>query len=156
MPHLAEILPRTNVLLDVDASSKQELFERVAGVLESHCVISRATVLESLQARETAGSTGLGRGVAVPHGRVKGLKGAMAAFVRMKEPIPFDSPDKQPVKVLIVVLIPDNVTQQHLEILSEVAEMFSNEAFRTMLATEPDAEVVHTKIVNWKPGRQAA
>jgi nitrogen PTS system EIIA component len=87
---------------------------------------------------------------------VKGLKDTMAAFVRLKEPIPFDSPDGQPVKILIVVLIPDNVTQQHLEILSEIAEMFSNEAFRTMLATEQNANAIHAKIVAWKPGRQAA
>jgi nitrogen PTS system EIIA component len=156
MPHLATILPSTNVLLDVDASGKQHLFEQVAVLLEKHCSIARTTVLESLLAREALGSTGLGRGVAVPHGRVKGLKGAMAAFVRLKEPIPFDSPDGQPVKILIVVLIPDNVTQQHLEILSEIAEMFSNEAFRTMLANELDANAIHAKIVAWKPGQQAA
>lgn len=156
MPHLAKILPRTNVLLDVAVSGKQDLFEQTASLLESHCGIARATVLDSLLARESAGSTGLGRGVAVPHGRVKGLKGAMAAFVRLKEPIPFDSPDGQPVKVAIVVLIPDNVTQQHLEILSEIAEMFSNEVFRTMLATEPEADTIHAKILAWKPGLQAA
>jgi len=156
MPHLANILPLNNVLLDLDVSSKSALFEQAASLLESHCGIARATVLESLLARESVGSTGLGRGVAVPHGRVKGLKGAMAAFIRLKEPISFDSPDGQPVKVAIIVLIPDNVTQQHLEILSEIAEMFSNEAFRTMLAAESAADIVHAKILAWKPGRQAA
>ena len=156
MPHLSKILPQTNVLLDVDVSGKAALFEQAASLLESHCGVARQTVLDSLHARESVGSTGLGRGVAVPHGRVKGLKGAMAAFIRLKEPIPFDSPDGQPVKLAIMVLIPDNITQQHLEILSEIAEMFSSETFRTMLATEAQADAIHAKILAWKPGRQAA
>ena len=156
MSHLANILPRENVLLDVEASDKPGLFEQIAAMLQQDGVLSREMVLESLLAREAVGSTGLGRGVAVPHGRVKGLKSAMAAFVRMKESIPFDSPDQEPVKVMIVVLIPDNVTQQHLEILSEIAELFSSEEFRTMLVTESDAATIHAKIVTWKPGRQAA
>ncbi len=156
MTQLAKILPRNNVLLDVDASSKTHLFEQVAMLLESHCSIAKTIVLENLLAREALGSTGLGRGVAVPHGRIKGMKAAMAAFVRLKEPVAFGSPDDQPVKLMIVVLIPDNVTQQHLEILSEIAEMFSNEAFRAMLATETDPNSVHAQIAEWKPGRQAA
>ena len=156
MSHLANILPRTNVLLDVDASDKPRLFEHIAIFLETQGELSREDVLESLMAREVVGSTGLGRGVAVPHGRVKGLKSPTAAFVRMREPLPFDSPDGEPVKVMIVVLIPDNVTQQHLEILSEIAERFSSEAFRTMLVTESDPAIIHAKIVTWKPGQQAA
>ena len=156
MMQLAKILPRNNVLLDVDASSKTQLFEQVASLLEDHCSIARSVVLENLLAREALGSTGLGRGVAVPHGRIKGMKAAMAAFVRLKEPVAFDSPDDEPVKLMIVVLIPDNVTQQHLEILSEIAEMFSNETFRAMLATETDPNSVHAQIAEWKPGRQAA
>jgi len=118
MTHIAKILPRSNVVLELDASSKQSAFEQISEVLEKNCSIARATVLENLLAREALGSTGLGHGVAIPHGRIKGLKSAMAALVRLKTPILFDSPDGKPVNLLIVVLIPDNVTQQHLEILS--------------------------------------
>ena len=156
MPHLAKILPRSNVLLDVEASDKPHVFAQIASLVERHSSASGAAVLESLQAREALGSTGLGRNVAVPHGRIKGLKDAMAAFVRLKEPIAFDSPDEQPVKMMIAVLIPDNVTQQHLEILSEIAEMFSNDTFRTLLATISDPDAIHEQILAWKPGRQAA
>jgi len=156
MTHIAKILPRSNVVLELDASSKQSAFEQISEVLEKNCSIARATVLENLLAREALGSTGLGHGVAIPHGRIKGLKSAMAALVRLKTPILFDSPDGKPVNLLIVVLIPDNVTQQHLEILSEVAEMFSNEVFRTMLATEPDPDSIHARILAWKPGQRAA
>ena len=156
MTHIAKILPRSNVVLELEASSKQDAFERISEVLEKNCSIARTIVLENLLAREVLGSTGLGHAVAVPHGRIKGLKSAMAALVRLKTPIPFDSPDGKPVTLLIVVLIPDNVTQQHLEILSEVAEMFSNEIFRNMLSIEPDPDLIHARLVAWKPGQRAA
>jgi PTS system nitrogen regulatory IIA component len=75
--------------------------------------------------------------------------------VRLAEPIPFESPDGLPVNLLFFLLIPDHVTQQHLEILSEIAEMFSDDAFRTALATDPDPKSVHSRIVNWQPSLQA-
>lgn len=155
MTHLSKILPLTNVLLDVEAIDKQDLFAQIALLLEKHCSVARTVVLENLLAREVLGSTGLGRGVAVPHGRIKGMKTAMAAFVRLKHPVDFDSPDHQPVQMMIVVLIPDNVTQEHLEILSEIAEMFSNEAFRGLLSSEPSPGTIHEQIISWKPGRQS-
>jgi PTS system nitrogen regulatory IIA component len=107
-------------------------------------------VSENLFARERLGSTGLGHGVAVPHGRIKGLKAPLAAFVRLAEPIPFESPDALPVNLLVFLLIPDHVTQQHLETLSEIAEMFSDDAFRTILSTDPDARSVHARLVAWQ------
>jgi nitrogen PTS system EIIA component len=91
----------------------------------------------------------------VPHGRIKGLKAPLAAFVRLKEAIPFESPDGQPVNLLVFLLIPDHVTQQHLEILSEVAEMFSDEAFRTLLATDTDPASVHARLIAWQPSVHA-
>ena len=120
-------------------------------IFENNCGIARSIVSDNLFARERLGSTGLGHGVAVPHGRIKGLKAPLAAFVRLNEPIPFESPDGQPVKLLIFLLIPDHVTQQHLEILSEIAEMFSDEAFRTALLTDPDPASVHARIIAWQP-----
>ena len=154
MTNLAKILSRSNVALDLMASDKRQAFEQAGQLFEDNCGIAHLTVTENLLARENLGSTGLGHGVAVPHGRIKGLKSAMAAFVRLKEAIPFDSPDGNPVNLLVIVLIPDNVTQQHLEILSEIAEMFSNTDFRAMLANERDPEAVHAQILAWKPGRQ--
>jgi PTS system nitrogen regulatory IIA component len=106
---------------------------------------------DNLFARERLGSTGLGHCVAVPHGRIKGLKAPLAAFVRLAEPIPFESPDGQPVKLLIFLLIPDHVTQQHLEVLSEIAEMFSDDHFRDALSTDADAASVHSLLTAWRP-----
>ncbi|MBS1187947.1 MAG: ptsN [Burkholderiaceae bacterium] len=156
MTTLAKILLRSNVALDLAVSNKQQAFEQAGLLFEASSGIARLTVTDNLLAREALGSTGLGHGVAVPHGRVKGLKSAQAAFVRLKEAIPFDSPDGKPVNLLIFLLIPENVTQQHLEILSEVAEMFSNADFRALLSREPDPAVLHAEILAWQPGRKNA
>lgn len=151
MTNIAKILPLENVLLDLDVSSKKRAFEQAGLLFENNCSIARSTVSENLFARERLGSTGLGHGVAVPHGRIKGLKNPIAAFVRLLDPIPFESPDGLPVKVLIFLLMPDNVTQQHLEILSEIAEMLSDDAFRDALQTEQDASLVYKHIITWEP-----
>lgn len=151
MTNIAKILPLENVLLELDVSSKKRAFEQAGLLFENNCSIARSTVSENLFARERLGSTGLGHGVAVPHGRIKGLKNPIAAFVRLLDPIPFESPDGLPVKVLIFLLMPDNVTQQHLEILSEIAEMLSDEVFREALQTELDPSLVYKKIITWEP-----
>ena len=158
MNRLASILPPAQVLVSVDATSKKRAFEEAGLLFENLHGLGRALITDSLFARERLGSTGLGHGVAVPHGRIKGsksLKSPLGAFVRLAEPIPFESPDGQPVNLLFFLLIPDHVTQQHLEILSEIAEMFSDDAFRTALATDPDPKSVHARIVNWQPSLQA-
>ena len=151
MTNIAKILPLANVLLDLEISSKKRAFEQAGLLFENNCSIARSTVSENLFARERLGSTGLGHGVAVPHGRIKGLKAPIAALIRLKEAIPFESPDGQPVSLLIFLLMPDNVTQQHLEILSEIAEMLSNESFRNELNSEPDATMIYEKILAWRP-----
>ncbi|MFZ6674597.1 PTS sugar transporter subunit IIA [Undibacterium sp. Xuan67W] len=155
MTNIAKILPLANVLLDLEVSSKKRAFEQAGLLFENNCSIARSTVSDNLFARERLGSTGLGHGVAIPHGRIKGLKAPIAAFVRLAEPIPFESPDGEPVSILIFLLMPDNVTQQHLEILSEIAEMLSNESFRDTLNTEPGAEAIYEKIVTWQPNPQS-
>ncbi len=151
MTNIAKILPQENVLLDLDVSSKKRAFEQAGLLFENNCSIARSTVSENLFARERLGSTGLGHGVAVPHGRIKGLKNPIAAFVRLQEAIPFESPDGQAVNLLIFLLMPDNVTQQHLEILSEIAEMLSDDEFRTALQVEQDANMVYQHITTWEP-----
>ncbi|MBC3920614.1 PTS sugar transporter subunit IIA [Undibacterium sp. CY18W] len=151
MTNIAKILPLNNVLLDLEVSSKKRAFEQAGLLFENNCSIARSVVSDNLFARERLGSTGLGHGVAIPHGRIKGLKAPIAALVRLKEAIPFESPDSQPVSLLIFLLMPDNVTQQHLEILSEVAEMLSNESFRDTLNTEASAAAIYERIMAWRP-----
>jgi PTS system nitrogen regulatory IIA component len=156
MNQLSRLLPASNVLLDFAASSKKRVFEQAGLMFENHQAIARAKVFDSLFARERLGSTGLGQGVAIPHGRIKGLKEAVAAFVRVAEPIPFDAPDGQPVALMVFLLVPEQATQQHLDILSELAQMLSDKSFRETLLTATDAEAVHVALTTWEPIRPAA
>src|SRR5450631_1693717 len=126
MNRLAAILPASNVLVDVDATSKKRAFEHAGLVFENQHAVARATVTDNLFSRERLGSTGLGHGVAIPHGRIKGLKSPMAAVFRLANPIGFDAPDDVPVSLMIFLLVPEAATQKHLEILSEIAEMLSD------------------------------
>src|SRR3954449_384354 len=126
MNRLAAILPVVDVLVDVDATSKKRAFEHAGLLFENQHAIARATVTDNLFARERLGSTGLGHGVAIPHGRIKGLKSPMAALFQLATPIGFDAPDEQPVNLLIFLLVPEAATQKHLEILSEIAELLSD------------------------------
>ncbi len=152
--NLSKILLPENVVLDLDVSSKKRVFEQAGLIFENNCGISRSNVTDNLFARESMGTTGLGYGVAVPHGRIEGLKTPVAAFVRLSKPIPFEAPDGKPVNLLFFLLIPQNVTQQHLEILSEIAAMFSDGTCRTFLSNESSSERIYDVIINWKPGQQ--
>ena len=156
MNRLAAILPASNVLVDVDATSKKRAFEHAGLVFENQHAIARATVTDNLFARERLGSTGLGHGVAIPHGRIKGLKNPLAAVLRVQQPIPFDAPDDEPVVLLIFLLVPEAATQRHLEILSEIAEMLSDRELRERLKAEGDAAAVHQLIANWEPLKSVA
>jgi PTS system nitrogen regulatory IIA component len=156
MNRLSAILPASNVLVDVDASSKKRVFEQAGLLFENHHAIARATVTDNLFARERLGSTGLGHGVAIPHGRIKGLKNPLAAVIRMQQAIGFDAPDDEPVSLLIFLLVPEAATQRHLEILSEIAELLSDRTLREKLKTEPDAARLHELIANWEPLKSVA
>ena len=150
MNHIAQLLPEANILLDLEATSKKRLFEQVGQLFEEHAQIARAVVFDSLFAREKLGSTGLGQGIALPHGRIKGLERALGAFVRPRQPIPFDAPDGKPVTQVFVLLVPEHATEEHLQLLSELAEMFSERSFRDRLSTTTDAGSLHRLFSNWK------
>ncbi|MGE5161260.1 MAG: PTS IIA-like nitrogen regulatory protein PtsN [Betaproteobacteria bacterium] len=153
---ISRLLPASNVLLDLPASSKKRVFEQAGLLFENNQGVARAKVFDSLFARERLGSTGLGQGVAIPHGRIKGLKEAVAAFVRVAEPVPFDAPDGQPVALMIFLLVPEQASQAHLDLLSELAQMLSDKAFRQSLLDAPSPEAVHAALTAWEPIRPAA
>lgn len=148
---ISKLLPPSNVILDLDVSSKKRVFEQVGLVFENNNQMARSQVFDSLFAREKLGSTGLGQGIAIPHGRIKGLKEAIGALVRMKQPIPFDAPDGQPVSLIFVLLVPDRATDAHLQILSELAQMFSDRPFRERLLAGASAAELHQLIAEWQP-----
>lgn len=149
MNQIAALLPVGNILLDLDAGSKAKLFDAVGALFETANRLSRRLVVDSLLAREKLGSTGLGQGIAIPHGRIRGLAEARGAFVRLKTPIAFDAPDGKPVTQVFVLLVPEQATEQHLQLLSELAQMFSARGFRERLGSATDAVAVAAVFAQW-------
>src|SRR5258705_8865585 len=134
MNQIAELLPLANIALDLDVTSKSRLFEAAGALFAASSGLDPAIVSLSLAAREKLGSTGLGQGIAIPHGRIKGLKEARGAFLRLKHPVSFDAPDDQPGSQVCVLLVPELATDLHLQLLSELAQMLSERTFRERLA----------------------
>jgi len=155
MNRLSAILPPEQVLVRVDVTSKKRAFEEAGLLFEDRHGMNRALVADSLFARERLGSTGLGYGVAIPHGRIKGLKSPMAAVFQLIAPIGFDAPDEQPVTLLIFLLVPEASTQKHLEILSEIAELLSDSRVRDRIKASQDAHELHQILSTWKSTQAA-
>ena len=151
MSLVAKILSVSHVSVELQASSKKRLFEQAGLLFENLDGIARSLVFDSLFAREKLGSTGLGQGVAIPHGRIKGLKEALGAFIRVEQPVPFDAPDGNPVTLVFVLLVPEQATEKHLQILSELAQMFSDKALRDAMGRAPDAAALHELVAAWQP-----
>src|SRR5258706_3868404 len=151
---IAQLLPAQNVVLDLDVSSKKRVFEHAGLLFENNQNVARSEVFDSLFGSEKLVSTGLGQGIAIPHGRIKGLKDAVGAMIRMREPIPFDAPDGQPVNLIFVLLVPERATDLHLQILSELAQMFSDKPFRDQLLNAPSADAMHRLIAEWQPNAE--
>jgi len=155
MNRLASILPREQVLVSIDVTSKKRAFEEAGLLFENLHGLNRSLVTDSLFSRERLGSTGLGHGVAIPHGRIKGLKSPMAAIMQLANPIGFDAPDEQQVRLLIFLLVPEAATQKHLEILSEIAEMLSDAPLREKLLISETADLLHGLIAGWQSAQLA-
>jgi nitrogen PTS system EIIA component len=151
MTLLAKQLAPSHVMLDVDVTSKKRLFEQLGLLFENENKIARVTVYDAMFAREKLGSTGLGFGVAIPHGRIKGLRDTLVAFIRTKEGVAFEAPDGVAVRLVLAMLVPEHATEQHLNMLSELAHMFSDEGLREVLSTESDPVRVHELLTHWSP-----
>src|SRR3982074_2166884 len=151
MSLVANLLRADHIVLDLQVSSKKRLFEQAGLIFENNQGVARSLVFDSLFARERLGSTGLGQGVAIPHGRIKGLKEAVGAFVRLARPVAFDAPDGNPVNLVFLLLVPEQATEQHLRVLSELAQMLSDRGLRERLSTDTDAGTLHQHITAWQP-----
>ena len=155
MNRLASILSPEQVLAHVGVTSKKRAFGEAGLLFENLHGLSRALVTDSLFSRERLGSTGLGHGVAIPHGRIKGLKSPMAAVFQLANPIGFDAPDDLVVGLLVFLLVPEAATQKHLEILSEIAELLSDADLRERMLVSSDASQLHALIAGWQSAQLA-
>jgi PTS system nitrogen regulatory IIA component len=148
---ISTLLKQENVLASLDVGSKKRLFELVGQAFQTSEGVEAKEVFESLTAREKLGCTALGHGIAIPHGRIKDLKEAACAFVRTLEPIDFDAPDSVPVDLLFILLVPAAATDLHLQILAELAQMFSEKEMRDKMRAAPDALTLYQLVREWTP-----
>jgi PTS system nitrogen regulatory IIA component len=149
MNALTELFTLDCIALKSPSKNRAELFAAVGELFAKQAGLDAQAIVGFLNAREDLGSTALGAGVAIPHGRVKGLKHPIAAFIKLKNPIEFAAPDGEAVFILIFLLVPEKATQQHLEILSSIAQLLSDQDTRKILAAEINPEKVCQLLQTW-------
>jgi nitrogen PTS system EIIA component len=144
-----DLLPAERVRSGFVAHDKTELIDRLATLLAGDGD-DVAIVRDALSARERLGTTGLGHGVAIPHGRSAAVGEARAAFVRLATPIAFGADDGQPVDLVAALIVPAHFTDQHLTLLAELAEMFSDATITAALRAAPDSAALHARLTDSK------
>jgi PTS system nitrogen regulatory IIA component len=151
---ISEILGADRVLSGVTFTSKKKALEELSKLLaHGQPSIAATDILTSLAAREKLGSTGLGRGVAIPHGRIAGVSSSVGAFMRLKHPLDYDAHDGNPVDLVFGLMVPQNANEEHLKHLAAIAEMFSDEAFCTQLRGAESDAALFTLIARYQPSR---
>lgn len=150
MNRIAPLLTPDTLLLGQSFSSKKKLFEHAAGVLASAHGLKASEIFASLFERERLGSTALGHGVAIPHGRIPGLADACGTYYRLDTGLDFDAPDALPVVHCFVLLVPREATESHLRTLGELAQFFADPAQRQALSDAPDAPAMLRCFTVWQ------
>jgi PTS system nitrogen regulatory IIA component len=135
---LADILAEDSVLTCTGVTDKRQLFEVLADKAAEQTGLAASEIVSALEAREELGSTGLGNGIAIPHGKLKGLSGVIAVFARLDQPIEFDAVDDQPVDLVMLLLAPVGAGADHLKALSRVARLLRTEAVVDELRSSND------------------
>lgn len=148
---ITDLLTPERVRTGVRARSKKRLLEMVAASLSGEPqAADERSVYSSLCARERIGSTGLGHGVAIPHGRIAGVEEASGVMIRLADPIDFDAPDGQPVDLIFALLVPDHHEDEHLRLLGQLAETFSKPENRQRLREAEDNLGILELLESWQ------
>lgn len=131
--------------------SKKRALEEISELISGNdAPLSPNDIFESLLARERLGSTGIGHGVAIPHGRVRNVQKTIGAFMQLRDGIDFDAIDEKPINLLFALLVPEESTDEHLKILAMLAEMFSDEAFCKKLSAATSQDEIYSLLTNWQ------
>ena len=132
---ISQLLSAERVVCDIAVSSKKRALEAVSNLLAEACgaELSEIDIFDGLIAREKLGSTGLGHGVAIPHGRFKDIDGVVAVFIKFEQGIDFDAIDGASVDLVFALMVPQESTEEHLQLLASLAEFFSDASVRQRL-----------------------
>jgi len=141
---ISDILVPERILCNPVTRSKKGALEELSRLIASaNPSLTYMEIFDCLNARERLGSTGLGNGIAIPHGRFKHIDAPVAAFLKLKSGIDFDASDQKPVDLLFALLVPENSTDEHLQILSKLAEMFSDGMLLRRLRMQSSPEKIY-------------
>ncbi len=153
MIRLESILPPGRSLVNVPGGSKKRVLEQIAKVVAQDIPdLDSQTIFESLVAREKLGSTGFGNGIAIPHCRMAGCTSPVSAVLRLDAPVDFDAIDGEPVDLLFVLLVPEAATDEHLELLRQIASMLDREDVRARLRQAQTSESLYQVVVDVQSG----
>lgn len=148
--HIGELLSLERVAEDAEVTSKKRTLELLSRLLSGQDTdLSADAVCDTLLARERLGSTGLGAGVAIPHGRMKGIDQAVGAFVKLHDGVDFDAPDKQPVDLLFALIVPEQCTDTHLNLLAQLATLFRDDETVAQLRKSTNREALYRTLTEW-------
>jgi len=149
---ITDLLTPQRMACHARSASKKRALELLSELLASAQPGPDAhDIFDSLVARERLGGTGLGHGIALPHGRLTGIQRPMGAFVQLADGIDFDAIDKQPVDILFALLVPENCTSEHLQVLALLAQMFSDKNLRAELREADSSEALYELLSHWRP-----
>ncbi len=137
---ISDILTKERVLCNIKVNSKKTVLQECSKLLVTGTSLNSDDIFKSLVERERLGTTGLGKGIAIPHARVAQSNLTLAAFLQLDEGIDFDAIDKQPVDLFFALMVPENSTNEHLKILAQLAKMFSEDKFCDRLRQTRDVE----------------
>jgi PTS system nitrogen regulatory IIA component len=146
---VSRYLARDDVVVDLNVPDKLRALEEAALLVEAHHHLNHAPVFRALWRREQSGSTGLGHGIAIPHPRIAGIDEPIVLLARTRAPIKFGAPDREGVSVLLVILVPERATEEHLRILATVTQMFADPAFRDQVAAAEEPAVIRRLVHDW-------
>lgn len=145
---LNAILGAERVASGVAVTSKKKALEELSKLLAKGTgPLSASDIFNGLTAREKLGSTGLGHGVAIPHGRMAGISNSVGAFLRLKHPVDYDAHDGQPVDLVFGLVVPVAATEEHLKHLAAIAEKFSEDEFCRKVRAAKDDSALHALLV---------
>jgi len=145
-----DIISPELIACKINASSKKRALEKISELLaKNNPAFNQQDIFESFLSREKLGSTALGHGVALPHGRLKSTDQTSGAFLQLDKGIDFDAEDQQPVDLIFAMLVPQESTEEHLKLLAQLAEMFSNKEFREKLRAAENNNELFGLLENW-------
>lgn len=150
---IVDILTPARIAIGVQAASKKAVLEELARLVAGDTPeLTPAQAFDGLILRERLGSTGLGKGIAIPHGRIEHLNGMVGAFLRTTSAIDFDAIDGEPVDLYFALFVPKDTTQEHLTMLANLAEAFTNDQLVSKLRALTSAETIHALLAESSAG----